>query len=102
MVVPLPEGETLIGRDPANQIWISDGSLSRRHCVVARRDAEIIIRDLGSRNGTRVNGMPVEERLLENQDQIAVVLRHANVEAADDAITRYVRNAARCRQVATG
>jgi len=72
MVVPLPEGETLIGRDPANQIWISDGSLSRRHCVVARRGADIAIRDLGSRNGTRVNGMPVEERLLENQDQISV------------------------------
>ena len=72
MVVPLPEGETLIGRDPANQIWISDGSLSRRHCVVARSGAEITIRDLGSRNGTRVNGMPVEERLLENQDQISV------------------------------
>jgi len=72
MVVPLPEGETLIGRDPANQIWISDGSLSRRHCLVARSGAEITIRDLGSRNGTRVNGMPVEEHLLENQDQISV------------------------------
>jgi len=72
MVVPLSEGETLIGRDPSNQIWITDGSLSRRHCVVERRGEEITIRDLQSRNGTRVNGMPVEERLLENQDQISV------------------------------
>jgi len=72
MVVPLPEGETLIGRDPSNQIWITDGSLSRRHCSVARSGAEVTIRDLGSRNGTRVNGMPVEERLLENQDQLSV------------------------------
>ena len=72
VVIPLPEGETCIGRDTSNQVCIADGSLSRRHCALSRRGDEITIRDLRSRNGTRVNGMPVEERPLEHQDQVSV------------------------------
>jgi len=71
-VCVLPEGEVSIGRDAANQLWAEDGSLSRRHCVVRREGAKCSVRDVGSRNGTRVNGVPVDEQQLEHWDQLSV------------------------------
>jgi transcriptional regulator with GAF, ATPase, and Fis domain len=68
----VPEGEVSLGRDSSNQIWFADPSLSRRHCLLIRCAAKVIVRDLGSRNGTRVNGMPVEEHELQHGDQITV------------------------------
>jgi Nif-specific regulatory protein len=68
----LPEGEVSIGREPSNQMSVFDGSLSRRHCVLARTGSEVRIRDLGSRNGTRVNSVPVSDQRLQHGDQISV------------------------------
>jgi Nif-specific regulatory protein len=71
-VCVLSEGEFSIGRDAANQLWVEDSSLSRRHCVVQREGAKCSVRDVGSRNGTCVNGVPVEEQQLEHWDQLSV------------------------------
>ena len=71
-VCVLSEGEFSIGRDAANQLWVEDSSLSRRHCVVKREGAKCSVRDVGSRNGTCVNGVPVEEQQLEHWDQLSV------------------------------
>ena len=71
-VFPLPEGEMTLGRDPANQIWTADSFLSRRHCVLMRSGNTLRVKDLGSHNGTRVNGIPVREHELEPGDQISV------------------------------
>jgi Nif-specific regulatory protein len=68
----LPEGEVSIGRESSNQMSVFDGSLSRRHCALTRSGSEVRIRDLGSRNGTRVNSVPVTEQRLEHGDQISV------------------------------
>jgi transcriptional regulator with GAF, ATPase, and Fis domain len=68
----LPEGEVSIGRDEANQLCASDGSLSRRHCVIRREGAKCTVQDAGSRNGTLVNGVPVDEQQLEHGDQLSV------------------------------
>ena len=59
---PLPAGEVSIGRDSSNHLWAPDPALSRKHCLVVASDAEVSIRDLGSRNGTLVNGVPVEQQ----------------------------------------
>jgi transcriptional regulator with GAF, ATPase, and Fis domain len=67
----LPEGEMSLGRDPSNQIWTGDSFLSRRHCVLIRNGSALRIRDLGSHNGTRVNGIPVQEQELAPGDQIS-------------------------------
>src|ERR1700688_1881734 len=58
----LSAGEISIGRDSANQLWAPDPALSRRHCVVVASDEQVSIRDLGSRNGTLVNGVPIEQQ----------------------------------------
>src|SRR6202008_4535403 len=60
------------GRDPANQVHLNDFSVSRRHCVIARDGGQYMVRDLGSHNGTLVNGTAVDERPLANGDRIAV------------------------------
>jgi transcriptional regulator with GAF, ATPase, and Fis domain len=69
---PLGDEETVIGRDVAATVCINSRSASRRHCVVRRDGDQYLIRDLGSRNGTLVNGLPVTECLLRHGDRIAV------------------------------
>ena len=66
------QGETTIGRDPENHCWTSDPSLSRRHCLLRCEADHVSIKDLGSRNGTIVNGIPVSEQELQHQDQICI------------------------------
>ena len=52
--------EMIIGRDPAADISISDSSISRKHAKVTREGNVIKIEDLGSSNGTAVNGKKLE------------------------------------------
>ena len=68
----LATGELSIGRDPSNHLWISDPALSRQHCLLTRKGDQFILRDLGSRNGTSVNGMSVDEVQLHHGDQISI------------------------------
>ena len=55
--------ETVIGRDPAADIRLDDGFVSRRHAVFLLRDHELHLEDLASTNGTRCNGDLVETRI---------------------------------------
>src|SRR5262245_15347195 len=71
-VLPLPEGEASIGRDSSNDLWVTDPSLSRRHCALVRNGDQIILRDLESRNGTILNAVPVAEQQLQHGDQISL------------------------------
>jgi transcriptional regulator with GAF, ATPase, and Fis domain len=70
---PLPGGEVSIGRDSSNQLWVADPALSRRHCIlVPDGGGQFSIRDLKSRNGTLVNGVPVEQQQIRHGDQIFI------------------------------
>lgn len=60
----------IIGRLTANAICIPDQAVSRRHCAVKVVRERVILQDLDSRNGTRVNGIPVMKRELEDGDLI--------------------------------
>jgi Nif-specific regulatory protein len=68
----LSDGESFIGRDPSNTLWIADPAMSRRHCIVHRTRDAIILRDLESHNGTLLNGVPVVEQELHHGDQISL------------------------------
>src|SRR5215217_2474211 len=48
-----------IGRDPSNDVVLQDPNVSRFHAELALVGGAITVRDLGSSNGTRVDGMPV-------------------------------------------
>jgi len=71
-VFALDAGSVTIGRDSSNEIWAADSFLSRRHCSLKSTGTEFSIQDLGSHNGTRVNGIPVKDHKLANGDQISV------------------------------
>jgi transcriptional regulator with GAF, ATPase, and Fis domain len=69
--IPLPDGEATVGRDPANVVAVIDPSVSRKHCLLRHDDGRFQIKDLDSRNGTLVNGVPVKEQWLRHGDEIA-------------------------------
>ncbi len=62
----------LIGRHLECDVRIDLPKISRRHCCVALAYDRIVVRDLGSRNGLRVNGQIVEEAVLQNGDEVAI------------------------------
>jgi hypothetical protein len=56
MTFPLEQEEILLGRDLANDITIGDPEVSRRHARFFMRDDNVFVEDLGSTNGTFLNG----------------------------------------------
>ncbi|MFM7133381.1 MAG: ATPase, T2SS/T4P/T4SS family, partial [Planctomycetota bacterium] len=62
----------VVGRLPDNAIQFNDDALSRQHCVFERGSEGWQIRDLGSRNGTRLNGSKVATALLATGDVVRV------------------------------
>ena len=70
--VALGEEPLVIGRLPECDVVLGDPNVSRRHAELRRTEEGVVVTDLGSTNGTRVNGMPVRERQLESGDEIAV------------------------------
>src|SRR5438132_7046615 len=71
-VFPLDSGDFSVGRNPNNRLCVTDPSLSRQHCVIAYRTGQYELRDLDSRNGTFVNGVPVHERILAEGDELQI------------------------------
>lgn len=53
---PFVESVIAFGRDPENEISLDDAQVSRHHAILRRQDDELILEDLGSTNGTWVNG----------------------------------------------
>jgi len=70
--VPLGGGPVLIGRATDATVRVGDSSVSRRHAEVRPSGDGWMLVDLGSTNGTRINGVPITEHRLEDGDTIAV------------------------------
>ncbi|MFO0984948.1 MAG: FHA domain-containing protein [Planctomycetota bacterium] len=62
----------VIGRDPQNEIALDDQSASRQHCRIEQRGSAFVLIDLGSRNGTFLNGERVTEQVVREGDRIKV------------------------------
>jgi DNA-binding winged helix-turn-helix (wHTH) protein len=58
-ILRLEDGENLIGRDPACGVWLDEAGVSRRHARVMLQRDVATVEDLGSKNGTAINGTPV-------------------------------------------
>jgi hypothetical protein len=61
-----------IGRERENQISLNDEQVSRFHAKIQDADGRLILTDLESTNGTRVNGRPARLRVLQPGDQIQI------------------------------
>jgi len=69
--VRLTDAETVIGRDETSKIRVATHEVSRQHCLLILTSEGVLVRDLGSRNGTFINGIPIaEETILNPGDSI--------------------------------
>jgi len=70
--IPLDKPILLIGRHQECDIQIPSRKISRRHCCIAQVNDHLVVRDLGSTNGIRVNGVRVLEGLLSTGDELVI------------------------------
>jgi len=62
----------LLGRHPECDIQIESRKISRRHCCIAQVEDYLVVRDLGSTNGIRINGVRVLEGRLRGSDELTL------------------------------
>lgn len=68
----LGEGATRVGRDPSDGIFLDDVTVSRHHAEFVVADGRLVVRDLGSTNGTYVNGARREETEVDAGDEVLI------------------------------
>jgi len=83
MDVPLRRERTTIGRRPDNDVCLPNLAVSGEHAAVVTILADSFLEDLGSTNGTLVNGKPVAKHFLRDGDHIDIG-RHVLVYCVDD------------------
>lgn len=66
----LEEPRFTIGRGPQNSLCLPDAAVSRYHAQIVRLGRDFLLQDLGSTNGSYVNGVRVSEQLLNNDDNL--------------------------------
>jgi len=71
-IIEISNEFTLIGRGEINNIILKDGHVSRQHAKIRISDGNYIIEDLGSMNGTFVNGEKINICYLKNGDKIKI------------------------------
>jgi pSer/pThr/pTyr-binding forkhead associated (FHA) protein len=80
--IPLCQFPVVIGRSEEAQFSFDDRWLSRQHCEIDCFDGKLVIRDLGSRHGTYVNDMQIDESPLNMDDQLRIGLTRFIVKPA--------------------
>jgi len=71
--VAIKKDRFLIGRSPKCHLSAGSTAISRQHCAIMRDEAKLTIKDLGSRNGTLVNGKKIAEEVeLSSGDELTV------------------------------
>lgn len=87
--IPIAEPLLLVGRSDECDVVIPSKKVSRRHCVLASLGNCLLVRDLGSTNGVRVNGLRVTYGQLQPGDILQIAhfyyqLIHKTTEHSDD------------------
>ena len=82
------DGDKLtIGTHPSSNFCLTDRTMSRFHCEIELGEGRALVRDLGSRNGTRVDGVMVKEAYLRKGALIALGRNVISFELADDRVS---------------
>jgi DNA-binding winged helix-turn-helix (wHTH) protein len=88
----LSEGSNLVGRDSDCAVRIDSVTLSRRHATIVVTSEETTVEDLGSKNGTHVNGQRIERVVaLKDSDQIqfgSVTITYRVLDSLPSTVTR--------------
>jgi pSer/pThr/pTyr-binding forkhead associated (FHA) protein len=68
----LDKPRMVVGREPSCEIHIDNLGISRNHCAFAARGEAFVVQDLGSSNGTFVNGRKITEHFLNDADEVVI------------------------------
>jgi hypothetical protein len=82
--IEVTKDPSLVGRDPGCEIVVTDGSVSRRHARLERRQGVWWVVDQGSANGTYVNSLKVAETALKNSQELRFGAMAFRVDLAED------------------
>jgi pSer/pThr/pTyr-binding forkhead associated (FHA) protein len=69
--IELVKDLSIVGRKEDCDVRIDHKSISKQHCVLVKTDGTLFVRDLGSTNGTRVNGQRIRRAALLPNDQLS-------------------------------
>ena len=69
----LDKGKIVLGRDSSCDLQLNDASVSRQHVRLTRIMADYLVEDLGSTNGTLVNGKTVRKQMLKPGDILKAI-----------------------------
>jgi two-component system cell cycle response regulator len=94
----LSQSPTVIGRGQTAHIRMMDEGISREHCDIRHEDERMVLRDLGSTNGTFCQGVRVDRHVLEDGDKILVgsstVLKFTYHDSLDELFQRQMYESA--------
>src|SRR5579875_4204863 len=76
----------VIGRKEECDVRLEHKSVSKMHCILVKTDGLLLLRDLGSTNGTRVNGTRVRRAALLPNDQISIAHYKFRVHLGPDVV----------------
>ena len=77
----------LVGRKEDCDVRLEHKSISKLHCVLVKADGLLLLRDLGSTNGTRVNGQRVRRAALLPNDQLQIASLRYSVQVAAEELS---------------
>lgn len=101
----LADGKTTVGRVADNDLQINDGSVSSRHAEIEFEADAFHLHDLGSTNGTFVNGEPVTDAVLRHGDEVRFgmveTVFHGEEEVPDQPLPKSKSSAAEVAQLST-
>ena len=92
--VNLDKDRITIGRDPSNDVWVNHPTVSKKHAEVVKQNGRYMVVDLGSTNGTFVNGIRAKRHQLQQLDRIVVgpsELRFEGLSLSHQPSTQVVR-----------
>ena len=71
-IIPLKKAKLVIGRSVEANLNLPDPLVSRKHCVIERRDSEFLVRNVSTTNPLLLNDIPIAEKRLYTGDQIKI------------------------------
>jgi pSer/pThr/pTyr-binding forkhead associated (FHA) protein len=74
----------VVGRDSDSDARIDSSRVSRKHCCLAIDRDGVLVRDLGSRNGTRVNGRKIKVGVIRQGDELGIAHLRYRLEIDDE------------------